>query len=70
MEWTRMFIREDDDTRNERSIKRMRMCIVQQHDSLDTIATKYGVQLQELVMHNKLADRQLQIGQILYIPCG
>jgi stage VI sporulation protein D len=69
MEWTRMFIR-DDDSRNDRSMKRMRMCIVQQDDSLDTIAAKYTVQVQDLIMHNKLADRQLQIGQILYIPCG
>jgi stage VI sporulation protein D len=44
------------------------MCIVQKEDSLDSIAARYGIHSQELVMFNRLADRQLQTGQILYIP--
>jgi stage VI sporulation protein D len=65
MEWTRTFLR---DTQTHNNVGRKRMCIVQKEDSLDSIAARYGIHSQELVMFNRLADRQLQTGQILYIP--
>lgn len=65
-EWTRMFLREVDSQRG--GFKQKRMCIVQKDDSIDSIAGKYGIHSQELLMFNRLADRQLQPGQLLYIP--
>ena len=65
MEWTRTFLR---DASSPSNVGRKRMCIVQKDDSLDSIAARYGLHAQELVMFNRLPDRQLQAGQILYIP--
>ncbi|AIQ48974.1 hypothetical protein R70723_26015 [Paenibacillus sp. FSL R7-0273] len=48
--------------------RKVRMCIVQREDTLDTIAEKYQLSARELVMYNRLAGQSVEEGQVLYIP--
>lgn len=48
--------------------RKVRMCIVQREDTLDTIAEKYQLSARELVMYNRLAGQNVEEGQVLYIP--
>jgi stage VI sporulation protein D len=41
---------------------------VQPQDTLESIAARYGLQAQELILYNRLSERQVQSGQILQIP--
>jgi stage VI sporulation protein D len=47
---------------------RLRLYIVQSHDTLEAIAARYALQAQELILYNRLSDRNLQPGQMLQIP--
>lgn len=51
------------DTNNE-------LYIVKRGDTLYSIATKYGVNIDELKKYNNLTSNSLSIGQQLYIPTG
>ena len=47
----------------------MRMCIVQQHDTIDLLCERYGINAQQLIRMNSLSlDEEIKEGQILYIP--
>ncbi|WP_162879241.1 stage VI sporulation protein D [Paraliobacillus quinghaiensis] len=54
--------------KEEQSFTRLRMCIVQESDTLDTIAERYDISPIQLSQTNELKDDELRIGQILYIP--
>ncbi|TDQ37949.1 stage VI sporulation protein D [Aureibacillus halotolerans] len=49
-------------------LTRMKICIVQEGDSVEHLAEKYDVQSQQIVRENKLEDETLEEGQLLYIP--
>lgn len=48
--------------------RKVRLCIVQREDTLDTIAEKYQLSARELVMYNRLSGQNVEEGQVLYIP--
>lgn len=53
---------------NEEDSTRLRMCIIQPGESLDTIAERYELPLSQLVRVNQLDNENLEEGQVLYIP--
>ncbi|UOE93335.1 stage VI sporulation protein D [Alkalihalobacillus sp. LMS39] len=55
-------------TNGEEEFSKLRMCIIQENESLDMIAERYEVQASHLVRINKLESEQIEQGQILYIP--
>ncbi|MCL6605956.1 MAG: LysM peptidoglycan-binding domain-containing protein [Paenibacillus sp.] len=48
--------------------RKVRLCIVQREETLDTIADKYQLSTRELVMYNRLSGQTVEEGQVLYIP--
>lgn len=60
---TNIFAKEDED-----ETTRLKMCIVQKDESIESIASRYGVQAQALIRVNHLDREHLAEGQILYIP--
>lgn len=52
----------------EESFKKLRMYIVQQGDTVDTIAEKYELQVGQITRRNKLEFGQVTEGQIIYLP--
>ncbi|MFY4774704.1 stage VI sporulation protein D [Metabacillus sp. RGM 3146] len=61
---TKIFARED-----EEEFSRVKMCIVQQGETIDTICERYDITVQQLMRVNELtADRDVYEGLILYIP--
>lgn len=54
--------------REEEPYAKMRMCIVQESDTLGSIAQKYKVPPTQLSRINDLGDEDVSAGQILYIP--
>nr|WP_282580029.1 LysM peptidoglycan-binding domain-containing protein [Paenibacillus odorifer] len=48
--------------------RKVRLCIVQREETLDTIAEKYQLSARELVMYNRLSGQSVEEGQVLYIP--
>ncbi|MGX4669742.1 LysM peptidoglycan-binding domain-containing protein [Cerasibacillus sp. JNUCC 74] len=53
----------------EESFTRMRLCIVQEQDTIDSIAERYQVSALQLIKLNRLdEDYDVKEGQLLYIP--
>ncbi|MCP8967331.1 stage VI sporulation protein D [Ectobacillus ponti] len=52
----------------EEAFSKVRMYFVQQGDTLESIADKYGVQVQQLYRLNHTEDLYVSQGQILYVP--
>ncbi|RED64105.1 LysM peptidoglycan-binding domain-containing protein [Cohnella lupini] len=65
LEWTRLFLNNGAQTH---SFRKVRMCIVQREETLDSIASRYNVQPRELQLYNRLHEPYLSEGQVLYIP--
>ncbi|MGG0776280.1 LysM peptidoglycan-binding domain-containing protein [Bacillus rugosus] len=56
-------------TREEEEFSRMKICIVQQEDTIERLCERYEITSQQLIRMNSLAlDDELKAGQILYIP--
>ncbi|WP_158640016.1 stage VI sporulation protein D [Halalkalibacter nanhaiisediminis] len=55
-------------SKGEERFTKWKMCIIQQHESLETIASRYDVTTNQLVRINRLQKEQVEEGQILYIP--
>lgn len=61
---TSLFARDD-----EEDFSRLKMCIVQQGDTLNSISERYDISIQQIVRVNDFhADQDVYEGQILYIP--
>lgn len=52
----------------EKDVSRLKMCIVQRDESLDLIAARYEIQVQDIMRTNRLESEQISEGQLLYIP--
>lgn len=65
LEWTRLFLSNGTEAN---TFKKVKMCIVQREETLESIATRYNVQPRELQLYNRLHDPYLSEGQVLYIP--
>lgn len=64
-QWKSLFLTRED---NEEAFSSMRMCIVQKEETMEQIADRYKLHPNELALHNRLQDQNLQEGQIIYIP--
>ncbi|MCM2675194.1 stage VI sporulation protein D [Alkalicoccobacillus plakortidis] len=54
--------------KSDEQFTRLKMCIIQEDESLDTIADRYDVTTSQLIRTNRLEADQIEAGQILYIP--
>ncbi|GAE43981.1 LysM peptidoglycan-binding domain-containing protein [Mesobacillus boroniphilus] len=53
----------------ETEVAKIRVCIVQQGDSLQSISERYDVPVQQLLRVNHLSiDHEVHEGQVLYVP--
>lgn len=64
-EWKSRFITGAD---GANLFRKVRLCIVQREETLDTIAEKYQLSARELGMYNRLSGQSVEEGQVLYIP--
>lgn len=64
-EWKSRFIAGSE---GANMFRKVRLCIVQREETLDTIAEKYQLSARELVMYNRLSGQSVEEGQVLYIP--
>nr|WP_262384720.1 LysM peptidoglycan-binding domain-containing protein [Paenibacillus terrae] len=62
--WKNLFFHTQDET----SFRKVRLCIVQREDTLETIADRYQLSIRELQLYNRLAEQHVEEGQVLYIP--
>ncbi|WP_091499814.1 LysM peptidoglycan-binding domain-containing protein [Amphibacillus marinus] len=58
----------DHEGSDEDRYAQMKMYIVQQDDSLDQIADKYGIQVSKIQRANQLDTSMVEEGQIIYVP--
>jgi stage VI sporulation protein D len=65
LEWKRLFLGGGS---SDGEFRRLRMCIVQKEESIDTIAERYQLNPREIILYNRLGDGQISEGQIIYIP--
>lgn len=65
LEWKKLFLNVAADTQQFRKV---RMCIVQKADTLESIANKYELKPQEIKIYNRLSEQEIREGQIIYIP--
>lgn len=65
LEWKRLFLSAGKD---EQSFRRVKMCIAQKEDTIETIADRYAKSARELMLYNRLSDQYLREGQVVYIP--
>ncbi|WP_276352841.1 LysM peptidoglycan-binding domain-containing protein [Cohnella caldifontis] len=65
LEWTKLFLSKGSESQEFSKVK---MCIVQKEETLDSIAARYNVQTRELQLRNRLSDIYVSEGQVLYIP--
>ncbi|WP_087971816.1 stage VI sporulation protein D [Oceanobacillus rekensis] len=57
--------------KEEESFTKMRICIVQDQDTIETIAQRFSISPLQLIKQNELeADFEVQEGQLLYIPAN
>ncbi len=54
--------------REEESYSSIRMCIVQEADTLDSIADRYEMNKSQIARYNNLNEDEVKAGDILYIP--
>ncbi|EGL81579.1 stage VI sporulation protein D [Caldalkalibacillus thermarum TA2.A1] len=56
--------------KEEEPVKRtkLKMCIVQRHETLDQIAERYKVTADEIIRFNRLQTGQVNAGDVIYIP--
>ncbi|GAC41397.1 LysM peptidoglycan-binding domain-containing protein [Paenibacillus popilliae] len=65
VKWQSLFLQRVDE---EQGFKKVRICIVQREETLDTIADRYQMNTNEIVLYNRLSDQNVTEGQVLYIP--
>ncbi|MFF2018618.1 LysM peptidoglycan-binding domain-containing protein [Paenibacillus sp. NPDC058177] len=64
-EWKSRFI---SSSGSSNLFRKVRLCIVQREETLDTIAEKYQLSARELGLYNRLSGQNVEEGQVLYIP--
>ncbi|WP_282941264.1 LysM peptidoglycan-binding domain-containing protein [Paenibacillus sp. RC67] len=65
LEWKRLLVSPKGD---QKEFKRLRLCIVQREETLESIAKRYELNPREIALFNRLGDTDLTEGQIVYIP--
>jgi stage VI sporulation protein D len=64
LEWRKLFLGTADDVRFER----VRLCIAQREDTIQSIAQRYELSSREIALYNRLGESEIAEGQIVYIP--
>ncbi|SFE49760.1 stage VI sporulation protein D [Paenibacillus algorifonticola] len=64
IEWRNLFLKQSD----EREFRKIRVCIVQRDETLDSIAVRYNLNPREILLYNGLNESTVEEGQLLYIP--
>ncbi|MEC0225560.1 LysM peptidoglycan-binding domain-containing protein [Paenibacillus alba] len=65
VEWRRLFLQSHTSSQEFRKLK---MCIVQREDTLESIAKRYQLNPRELQLLNRLNDQDISVGQVIYLP--
>ncbi|BBH19206.1 hypothetical protein Back11_05510 [Paenibacillus baekrokdamisoli] len=65
IEWKNLFYGRSND---DHSFRKLKLCIVQREETLETIAGRYQLQPREIILYNRLSDQSVSEGQVLYIP--
>ncbi|MCT8137503.1 LysM peptidoglycan-binding domain-containing protein [Anaerobacillus sp. CMMVII] len=52
----------------EEQFKKLKLCIIRENETLETIASRYEINQSTLIRVNRLNDANVSEGQILYIP--
>lgn len=65
VKWKNLFLGSMSD---QTPFRRVRLCIVQREETLETIADRYQLSPRELLLYNRLSEQTIEEGQILYIP--
>ncbi|WNR45834.1 LysM peptidoglycan-binding domain-containing protein [Paenibacillus roseipurpureus] len=65
VEWKRLFLQSRSESQE---FKKVKMCIVQKEETLDSIAKKYALTTRELQLMNRLSDQDVTAGQVIYLP--
>lgn len=52
----------------EEQFKKLKLCIIRENETIETIAARYEINQSTLIRVNHLNDTKLEEGQILYIP--
>jgi len=65
VEWKRLFLHNQS---GDNEFRKLRMCIVQREETLDSIAKRYQLNPRELQLLNRLSDQEITAGQIIYLP--
>lgn len=65
VKWKNLLLSSEDD---EHRFSKMKMCIVQKEETIDTIASRYSLNPKEIMLYNRLSSEQLEEGQVIYIP--
>ncbi|MDP5272713.1 LysM peptidoglycan-binding domain-containing protein [Chengkuizengella axinellae] len=66
LEWKKLFLAEEEEVQK---FKKVRMCIVQKEETIETIAARYELNPREILLYNRF-DNQVEVhaGQVIYIP--
>lgn len=65
VEWKRLFLQNQT---NSQEFRKLKMCIVQKEETLETIAKRYQLNPRELQLLNRLGDQEVSVGQVIYLP--
>lgn len=65
VQWKNLFL---GGSTEQTPFKRVKLCIVQREETLDTIADRYQLSTRELQLYNRLSEQSIEEGQVLYIP--
>lgn len=65
VEWRRLFLQRGSESQEFRKLK---LCIVQKDDTLESIAKRYQLTTRELQLMNRLSDEDIVVGQVIYLP--
>ncbi|GIP30064.1 hypothetical protein J23TS9_51940 [Paenibacillus sp. J23TS9] len=65
IQWQNLFLGSSSE---KNQFRKVRLCIVQREETLETIANRYQLSAREILLHNRLAEQTVEEGQILYIP--
>jgi stage VI sporulation protein D len=65
VEWQRLFLQNQT---NSQEFRKLKMCIVQKEETLETIAKRYQLNPRELQLLNRLGDQEISAGQVIYLP--
>jgi stage VI sporulation protein D len=65
LEWKKLFLQASTE---EPTFRKVRMCIAQKEDTIETIADRYNKNARELALYNRINEEYVQEGQVVYIP--